>query len=212
METYNKLRKVPEDALKVIQAGRLRGKSDIKPQWRIEIMTDTFGVIGFGWNYKVTRSELIHSEQTKETACFVDIELKVKMDGEWSEPIFGTGGSMFIAQEKAGAYTSDECFKMALTDAMSVAMKQLGVAADVYRGLCETKYEADAKDSKPQSTEPQPEKWLNETNKDGTLTPEWSNVCKGIREGTVTSVNDVRKYFKVATRTAEKIETLIKTK
>ena len=28
-------------------------------------------------------------------------------------------------------YTSDECYKMALTDALSVACKALGVAADV---------------------------------------------------------------------------------
>ena len=34
--------------------------------------------------------------------------------------------------ESKGAYVSDECYKMALTDALSVAMKALGVAADVY--------------------------------------------------------------------------------
>ena len=39
-----------------------------------------------------------------------------------------------MAKEKSGMYTSDECYKMALTDAMSVACKALGVAADVFTG------------------------------------------------------------------------------
>ena len=37
---------------------------------------------------------------------------------------------------------SDECFKMALTDAISVAAKAIGVAADVYWQKDRTKYSA----------------------------------------------------------------------
>ena len=51
---------------------------------------------------------------------------------EWSKPIVGVGGSMFIAKEKSGPYTSDEAYKMALTDAISVSCKALGIAADIY--------------------------------------------------------------------------------
>lgn len=69
-----------------------------------------------------------------EKIAIVDIELYVKVNGEWSEPIEGTGGSSFIAKEKNGLYTSDECFKMAYTDAISVACKSLGMGADVYWG------------------------------------------------------------------------------
>ena len=54
------------------------------------------------------------------------------MNGEWSDAIQGTGGSSEVSMESKGAYVSDECYKMALTDALSVAMKALGVAADVY--------------------------------------------------------------------------------
>ena len=68
------------------------------------------------------------------------------MDGEWSDAIPGTGGSSLVAMERSGAYVSDEAYKMALTDALSVAMKSLGVAADVYYskdkvGQFDTKYE-----------------------------------------------------------------------
>ena len=35
MKLYNRLRKVPQEALKNIQAGRLKGMSDINPMWKI---------------------------------------------------------------------------------------------------------------------------------------------------------------------------------
>jgi len=56
-------------------------------------------------------------------------------------PISGTGGSMFVAKEKNGFYVSDECYKMATTDAISVACKQLGIGADVYWQADKTKYD-----------------------------------------------------------------------
>lgn len=45
-----------------------------------------------------------------------------------------------MAQEKNGMYTSDEAYKMAYTDAISVACKSLGMAADVYYANDCTKY------------------------------------------------------------------------
>jgi hypothetical protein len=47
---------------------------------------------------------------------------------------------MFIAKEKSGLYTSDEAYKMALTDAISVSCKALGIAADIYWSKDNTKY------------------------------------------------------------------------
>jgi hypothetical protein len=133
METYKKLSTPPPDALKTIQAGRLKGKSDINPQWRYEIMTSVFGVCGIGWKYEVINREFV-SGANGEIAVFVDILLYVKVDDKWSEPIPANGGSMFIAKERNGMFTSDEAVKMATTDALGTAMKMIGVAADVYRG------------------------------------------------------------------------------
>ncbi len=67
-----------------------------------------------------------------------------KVDDEWSAAIPGTGGSSFVAKERSGLYTSDECFKMALTDAISVACKALGFAADIYWEADASKYTARA--------------------------------------------------------------------
>lgn len=136
---YNKLRTPPADALRTIKGGRMNGKSDISPQWRIEVLTATFGACGFGWYYEVTKqwSEIGSDNQV---SCFVNIHLFVKQGEEWSKPIFGTGGSSLVALEKSGLYTSDEGYKMATTDALGVAMKYLGVAADIYRNGEPSKY------------------------------------------------------------------------
>lgn len=137
---YNRLANVPVDAQKMIGAGRLKGMTDINPMWRIKALTQEFGPAGIGWKYVIKEKQIIEGADGAKCA-FVDIELYVKVGGEWSEAIPGTGGSSFVALESKGKYTSDECFKMALTDALSVACKALGVGADVYWAAGRTKYE-----------------------------------------------------------------------
>lgn len=127
---FNKVRKVPNNALKQINAGRLKGMSDVNPVWRILAMTDTFGVCGVGWKYEITKQWT--ETYGNEIKGFCNINMYVKVDGKWSDAIPGTGGASFVAMERNGAYVSDEVYKMALTDALSVAMKSIGVAADIY--------------------------------------------------------------------------------
>lgn len=141
---YELLRKVPDYALKQIGAGRLKGMSDINPVYRIKAMTEAFGPCGIGWKYVITKQWL--ETYGQEVKAFCNIDLFIWVDGEWSDAIPGTGGSSLVAVERSGLYVSDEAYKMALTDALSVAMKSLGVAADVYYskdkvGQFDTKYE-----------------------------------------------------------------------
>ena len=49
LKYYNALRQVPKEATKTIQAGRLKGMTDVKPIWRIERMTEIFGPCGEKW-------------------------------------------------------------------------------------------------------------------------------------------------------------------
>ena len=134
LSIYNKVKSVPDKAQKKINGGRLNGMTDIKPMWRIEKLTEIFGICGFGWKTFIKNKEIIEGANGEKIAI-VDIDLYIKNDkGEWSEPIEGTGGSSFIAKERNGLYTNDECFKMAYTDALSVACKSLGMGADIYWG------------------------------------------------------------------------------
>lgn len=146
MWIYEKVRSVPKEATKKIIGGRLKGMTDINPMWRIKMLTELFGPAGFGWKTEIVEKRL-EKGANDEISCFVDIDLYVKVDGEWSEPIPGMGGSAFVAKERNGLYTNDECFKMAYTDALSVACKSLGFAADIYYENDRTKY-SDKKDEK----------------------------------------------------------------
>jgi len=156
MKHYDNLKSVPRDALKEISFGKLKGKSDISPQWRYEVMTREFGVCGIGWKYEIV-STWTH-EVKEEVMLFVQINLYVRNEELWSEPIPAIGGDFVLQKDKNGLHGNDEAYKMAITDALGYAMKYLGVAADVYRGL--------ANDSKygrqPPQSPPKPQN--NETN------------------------------------------------
>lgn len=152
LDIYNKYREVPKEAQKPIIGGRMKGKTDINPMWRIKALTEQFGACGIGWYYKPIKKWL--EQHGDEIAAFVDIELYIKVDGEWSMPISGTGGSMLATVEKSGVYVSDECYKMATTDAISVACKQLGFGADIYWGADSSKYDAKSDGKEEKGTMP----------------------------------------------------------
>lgn len=140
MEIYEAHRNPPKEALKPISAGRLKGMTDINPMWRIKALTEQFGACGIGWYYTVDEQRV--EDCGNEKVAIVNISLFVKDGNEWSKPIYGTGGSKLIAMESKGAFVSDEAFKMATTDALSVACKQLGFAADIYWQTDRDKYTA----------------------------------------------------------------------
>lgn len=127
---YNAVRAVPDAARNRINGGRMNGKTSIEPMWRIKVLTEQFGPCGQGWYYVPVRKWA--ESAGEELVVFVDIELYVKFGDEWSKPIHGTGGGKLISKENKGLNVSDECYKMATTDALSVACKQLGIGADVY--------------------------------------------------------------------------------
>ena len=55
MRIYDAVRSVPEKAKRAITGGRLKGKTDINPMWRIEALTEQFGPCGDGWGYSIDR-------------------------------------------------------------------------------------------------------------------------------------------------------------
>ena len=156
LKIWEQVRAVPDNAQKAIGGGRLKGMTDINPVWRIKTLTEIFGPAGIGWKTE-TLDRWIVDGANGEKAAFVEINLFVKNGNEWSEPIFGTGGSMFVSQEKNGLHTDDECFKKAYTDAISVACKALGIGADVYWQKDSTKYTEKPTGAPPQQQKPAPD-------------------------------------------------------
>ena len=125
----------PKWALKTIKGGRLKGMTDINPQWRIEAMTKKYGLIGVGWKFNIKRV-WAENGAGNEKFAFAEVEVcvKDKESGNWSEPVPGYGGSMLVSEEANGLYSQDEGYKMAITDALSVALKFFGVGGKVYAG------------------------------------------------------------------------------
>ena len=157
LELYNSWREVPQNAQKTITGGNLNGKTDINPMWRIKVLTDRFGPVGFGWYTRITE----HWTDTEtiggnlERVAWVRLELYIKQGGEWSQPIEGVGGSKYAGKGR-GSELNDEAFKMAETDALSVACKKLGIGADIYWAGDNTKYTQGETKTRQTKTKAQP--------------------------------------------------------
>lgn len=172
LSVWSKFNRPPAHALKLITGGRLSGMSDISPQWRYYALTEAFGPCGVGWKFIIKRT---WTEPGADGAmfAFAEIELYVKIDGEWSEPIPGIGGSMLIAKESKGMFNSDEAHKMSVTDALGTAAKMIGVGADIYMGRWDgSKYK--------------------DENVDGS-TADWLEACKDASNEL--SLEDFRKWW-----------------
>lgn len=140
-ELYRLFCTTPKEAQKDITAGRLKGMTDINPMWRIKKLTEVFGACGVGWWTEIVKYELVPGHGN-EIRAFMQINLFYVYDGVTSKPVPGFGGASFVTDEKNGTHTSDECYKMAFTDALGSACKMLGMSADIYYANDRTKYAA----------------------------------------------------------------------
>ena len=144
LKIYELGQRVPNDAKKEIKAGRLRGMTDVNPMWRIKRMTEIFGPVGYGWKYTIDKQWTETYGEEVKAFCNVSVFIVDPEIGEWSDAIPGTGGSSIVSVERNGNYVNDEGHKMALTDALSNALKALGIGAEVWyggNGHNESKYE-----------------------------------------------------------------------
>lgn len=184
LKVYNAVREVPKEAQKKIMGGRLKGFTDINPMWRIKALTEQFGMCGVGWYYNIKNTWLETAMAKDEITANVLIDLYVKVGDEWSRPIQGLGGSMLVASEKSGLYVDDECYKKALTDAISVACKSLGVGADVYWDGDRTKY-----------TQKQEDPYMDGA--DNQISQSQARRIKELIKETKTKEADMLKYYKI---------------
>ena len=139
---------------------------------------------GIGWYYEIKEKWIDTAMAKDEITATVLIDLYVKVGDEWSKPIQGLGGSMLVASEKGGLYVDDECYKKALTDAISVACKSLGVGADVYWDGDRTKY-----------TQKQEDPYMEGA--DNQISQSQARRIKELIKETKTKEADMLKYYKI---------------
>ena len=199
LKIYNDLRNVPKVAQKSFNNGRFSG-TDINPMWRIKKLTEEFGACGFGWYYDIASREIITSPDG--TMCaFVAVKLYVKQDGVWSMPIYGEGGNTFVTKTKNGyVQTSDEAYKMALTDAVSNATKQLGLGADIWFEKDVTKYTK----PQPQATAPEAKIKPQATAPEAKIKPNEEQIKEiKAKVAKMRSIDKLKEYYKTLNKSFE---------
>lgn len=118
----------------------------IKPMWSFRRMTEEFGACGEGWGINQPSFQVVDgSEGEKLVYCTVGV-----WHGNREQVVFGVGGDKVVGKNKYGLSSDDEAFKKAFTDAVTNALKLIGVGADVHMGLFEdSKYVASLKQQQP---------------------------------------------------------------
>tara|TARA_R100000951_G_scaffold61874_1_gene51965 strand:- start:139 stop:678 length:540 start_codon:yes stop_codon:yes gene_type:complete len=115
-----------------------RTLTTIDPMYQIMVMTDTFGPVGEGWNWKCKYTyteKVVFAEVSvahKKTAQIKLLDKDGLTENYWDyygpvcsvEPLFNTKGNL-----------DDEAPKKAMTDALTKAFSHLGLSADVFLGL-----------------------------------------------------------------------------
>jgi hypothetical protein len=144
----------PSATKKFKRAGGFSGTA-VRPMWSNKRMTEEFGSCGIGWGQTEPQFQTVEAGGEILVYCTVGLWYNEKLEGSSlskSQTVYGVGGDKVLTQifEKDGQgnkikdadgrfktypQTDDEAFKKAYTDALSNAMKFIGVAADVHMGL-----------------------------------------------------------------------------
>jgi hypothetical protein len=115
------------------RAGGFSGTA-IKPIYSYRKMTEEFGSCGEGWGVNEPTFQVLPGAEGEVLVyCTVSI---------WYGPapvrvVYGVGGDKVITKFSSGLKSDDEAFKKAFTDAVTNALKLIGVGADVHMGLFE---------------------------------------------------------------------------
>lgn len=121
----------PKHTKKFSRSGGFSGTA-IKPIYATEKMTELFGPCGVGWGIEKPDFSIIDADKEKLVFCTVAIWF---LEGQSrSSLVYGVGGDKIVSTRKTMAFTDDEAFKKAFTDAIGNAMKQIGMSADVHMG------------------------------------------------------------------------------
>lgn len=147
LDLWNKVARVPPDQLKgFTRGGGFKGTA-IKPMWSFHKMTEEFGPCGEGWGIGKPEFTTVATENELLVYCTVSV-----WHGKPSNLVYGVGGDKVRAVFSGGPKNDDEAFKKAYTDALTNALKLIGVGADIHMGLWDGNKYVDEK-PEPEKTE-----------------------------------------------------------
>jgi hypothetical protein len=159
------------------RGGGFKGTA-IKPMWSYRRMTEEFGPCGEGWGVGEPSFQVVPGSDGEVLVYCTASVWYAATTGVERRTVYGVGGDKVVNKFSSGLKSDDEAFKKAFTDAVTNALKLIGVGADVHMGLFDdNKYvntmreefadEAPARSDPPRKANGLPEKgWRN----DGTRT------------------------------------------
>lgn len=131
----------PAHVKKFKRAGGFEGTA-IKPMWSFRRMTEEFGPCGIGWGVWKPEFQVVPGHNN-EVLVYCTAAVWYRQGDEEIQAVFGVGGDKVVTHIKANQQynrperweSDDEAFKKAYTDAITNALKLIGVGADVHMGL-----------------------------------------------------------------------------
>lgn len=142
----------------------------IKPIWSYRRMTEEFGPCGIGWGVGEPVFQVVPGPEG-EMLVFCTASVWYAHGSEIARTIYGVGGDKVVGKNKYGLNSDDEAFKKAFTDAVTNALKLIGVGADVHMGLYDdNKYVNSMRDEFAEAPAEKPKRQTG-WREDGTRTP-----------------------------------------
>lgn len=187
-ELWDKLGKTdPSQTKQFTRAGGFKGTA-IKPMWSYRRMTEEFGPCGVGWGINEPSFQVVPAGEEVLVYCTVSIWFNGSVTGVATEmqSIFGVGGDKVLSKTSSGVRSDDEAFKKAYTDAVTNALKMIGVGADVHMGLFDDSKYVNSMNEEFSSQEPKKPK--NEEARKA-----YKYLQDDMRK--INSVDDMRRWF-----------------
>ena len=145
MELWNVLNQtIPPEYLKSFTKNGFSG-TEIKPTFRIQRLTETFGPDGTGWGWHILKTWTENWPGVNFSCCYVMASIWYKVGEKEFETSPQIGGTLVDS-------SPDECWKSAVTDAVGKCASTIGLGADIYLGLVESKYQRPATASQAKSS------------------------------------------------------------
>jgi len=132
------------------RAGGFKGTA-IKPMFSYRRMTEEFGPCGEGWGINEPKFEVVPANNEILVFCTVSI-----WHGNRETIVFGVGGDKCLVSQSNGLRGDDEAFKKAFTDAVTNALKLIGVGADVHMGMFDDQKYVNTMNEEFGNTQPKP--------------------------------------------------------
>jgi len=123
----------PKHTKAFTRGGGFKGTA-IKPMWSYRRMTEEFGPCGIGWGVGEPTFH-VHPGCDGELLVYCTASVWYRDTALGECRIYGVGGDKVVNKFSSGLKSDDEAFKKAFTDAVTNALKLLGVGADVHMGM-----------------------------------------------------------------------------